>query len=320
MFPHLHGSKDTLSLFLLEKSRNHDTIKYANVKVEKSMLDNFEFFDDEPIKNIITCLHYKFDKVVFFGEKKILDDRRNFTENFLYKYCNVKKVIFIEISGSNPNTVVSTIMSTIQNERKEQNDCYFDITGGEGLALFAFGTLAKELHVPVHMYDIPKDELLELDSRNDNCISKTVPTQHIPLNLEMLIEMHGGQINTTMAKGFKHQHTADDLCSIQSLWDLSHQFLREWNQFANFLAEYAQEMNVALDFITVRNGIAKRSCLSIKKLCRLLDACANKGILYNVSHTADLFCFSYCSKFVKKCMCDSGSVLEQYTFLQEKTP
>lgn len=282
------------------------------------MLINFEFFDDEPIENVITCLHHKFDKVVFFGEKKMLDGRKDYTEQFLRKHCNVKKVSFIEISDSNPNNVVKTMMSAIQDERNKQNDCYFDITGGEGLSLFAFGAIAKELHVPVHMYDIVKDELLEFDKKNDNCISKNVPSQYTPLNLEKLIEMHGGQINTTMSKSFKHEHNSNDLRNIQSLWDLSHQFSREWNQFGNFLAEYAQEMDVSIDLATVRNGIANRTRLSLKKLYRILDACSDTGVLCNFSHTNDYISFSYCSDFVKKCMCDSGSVLEQYTFLQER--
>ena len=127
------------------------------------MIANFEFFDEEPIENIITCLHYKFDKVIFFGEKKFLEERKRETETFLLKYCNVKQVLFIEISCTNPNDVIKTMRTVIVNEQSMGNDCYFDITGGEGLSLFAFGVLSNELTVPVHMYDIVKDELLEFD-------------------------------------------------------------------------------------------------------------------------------------------------------------
>jgi len=281
------------------------------------MIVNFEFFDDEPIENVITCLHYKFDKVIFFGEKSVLEGRTDYTEKFLVKHCNVKTVEFIEISASKPAKVVHTMKNTIDRERNAHNDCYFDITGGEGLSLFAFGAVSTELNVPVHMYDVVDDELLELGKDEDRSISKNVPVQNIRLDLEKLIEMHGGKINTRMNKDFKHQHTATDLQHIQALWDLSQMFSREWNQFAMFLAGWAQEANVALDLDTVREGIAKRNRLSISKLCRILDACADAGVLCNVSHTDGYFHFSYASDFVKKCMCDAGSVLEQYTFLQE---
>lgn len=282
------------------------------------MIVIFEFFDDEPIENVITCLHYKFDKVIFFGEKNILDGRTDYTEKFLKRYCSVNDVEFIEISASKPAKVVKTMKNAIERERNAHNACYFDITGGEGLSLFAFGAVSTELSVPVHMYDVIDDELLELAKDGERCISQNVPVQNIRLDLEKFIEMHGGKINTHMSKDFKHQHTPTDLQHIQALWNLSHQFSREWNQFAMFLAGWAQELHVSLDLDTVRKGIAKRNRLSIGKLNRMLDACADAGVLCNVSHVDGYFHFSYSSEFVKKCMCDAGSVLEQYTYLLER--
>lgn len=282
------------------------------------MIVNFEFFDDEPIENVTTCLHYKFDKVIFFGDKNVLDGRKDYTEKFLKTHCNVKDVTFIEISASKPNKVISTMTKAIEREQRQGNDCYFDITGGEGLSLFAFGAISKDLDIPVHMYDIEKDELCEFKNNSDICISNNVPAQNIHLNLEKYIEMHGGKINPYLNKDYKHQHTENDLKHIQSLWDLSHQFLREWNQFSNFLSQCAQELHVTLDLDTVRNGIANRNRLSISKVNLILDACADAGVLYDVSHSNGYFRFSYASDFVMRCMCVSGDVLEQYTYLQER--
>lgn len=281
------------------------------------MIVNFEFFDEEPIENVITCLHHKIDKVIFFGERKILEGRRKYTEDFLRSHCNVTDVDFIEISASKPNKIIDTMKRAIEWERKQNNDCYFDITGGEGLSLFAFGAVSKDLDVPVHMYDIEKDELCEFKNATGQCISNDVPAQNIHLNLEKYIEMHGGKINPYLNKNYKHQHTEADLQHIQTLWDLSHQFSREWNQLANFLSQYAQEPHVSLDFATVRAGIETRRALSINKIIRILDACSDAGILYNVTHANGTFTFSYVSDLVMRCMCVSGDVLEQYTFLQE---
>ena len=38
------------------------------------MITNFEFFDEEAIENVITCLHFKMDRVIFFGEKELLKE------------------------------------------------------------------------------------------------------------------------------------------------------------------------------------------------------------------------------------------------------
>ena len=32
---------------------------------------NIEFFDETSIENLITCLHYKMDKTIYIGYKKI---------------------------------------------------------------------------------------------------------------------------------------------------------------------------------------------------------------------------------------------------------
>ena len=56
---------------------------------------NFEFLDRTPIENVITCLNYSIDKVIFFGYQEVIDVEKSKTERFLIKYCGVKKVVFL---------------------------------------------------------------------------------------------------------------------------------------------------------------------------------------------------------------------------------
>lgn len=283
------------------------------------MIINFEFLDQEPIENIITCLHYKVDKVVFFGDKDIIIEKKNRTERFLKKYCKVGEVEFKEISDTDLSGVVEVMRNAINKEREQGNECYFDVTGGEGLTLLAFGMLSKELQVTMHRYDVEKDEILEFDKDYTERISKKVPSQHIRLNLDKLIEMHGGVISYKHNKSYKEQHDAGDMADIQKLWKINQRFEKEWNQFAMFLARYAQDMMVDLSADIVNADIkARRSIGSTKKLSQILDACGEVGVLRNVKHERGRYSFTYKNEFVKSCMCDSGSVLEQYTFLQEQ--
>ena len=57
------------------------------------MVVNFEFLGGEPIENLITCMNFKVDKVVFFGYHKVMEEQKARTEKFLKKYCEVKIVI-----------------------------------------------------------------------------------------------------------------------------------------------------------------------------------------------------------------------------------
>ena len=47
------------------------------------MTVNFEFLGNEPIENLITCMNYKMDKVVFFGYDDVIAEQRKNTEDFL---------------------------------------------------------------------------------------------------------------------------------------------------------------------------------------------------------------------------------------------
>lgn len=284
------------------------------------MIINFEFLDEEPIENIITCLHYKVDKVVFFGEKVRIDEKKNSIERFLKKYCNVKeRPEFLEISNTDLDAVVNVMRNAINLERKQNNECYFDVTGGEGLALLAFGMLSRELKVPMHMYDVEKDELLEFDKDYAERISKNVPSQSVRMNLDKLIEMHGGVISYKHNKGYKGCHSEKDKADIRKLWKLKERFEKEWNQFTMFLARHAQMMTVELSVETVSEDISTRKGIkNLTKLNQILDALAEVEMIRNLKYGNGSYSFTYKSEFVKSCLCDSGSVLEQYTFLQEQ--
>ena len=282
------------------------------------MITNFEFFDEEAIENVITCLHFKMDRVIFFGEKEMLKEHKDETKNFLKRHCNVKEVLFYEIASDNPNQVIKTMQTVIQEEMNKGNECYFDLTGGEGLSLFAFGALSKELHVPVHMYDIANNKFLEFNVETNGGIQKNVTTQQVQFDLEKLIEMHGGKINHHMSKSFKMQHSPEVLKDVEAMWKISHQFMKEWNQYCNFLAENSEELTLQKDVISVRKDLENRSTLNISKLNRMLDACAQAGLLKNLVHANGNYRFTYKNEYVKSCLCDSGSILEQYVYLQEQ--
>ena len=58
------------------------------------MVVNFEFLGMESVENVITCMHYKVDKVVYFGYPEMVSAKKERTERFLRKRCKVKEVVF----------------------------------------------------------------------------------------------------------------------------------------------------------------------------------------------------------------------------------
>ena len=51
------------------------------------MIVNIEFFDAEPIENVMTSLNFKIDKTIYFGYDDVMEKQKKSTERFLKKYC-----------------------------------------------------------------------------------------------------------------------------------------------------------------------------------------------------------------------------------------
>lgn len=119
---------------------------------------NIEFFDEASIENLITCLHYKMDKIIFIGYKKYMTgDKKRIAEDFLKKRCNVKKVDYKNVNEYNPKEILGVLEQVLEEERA--NLCYFDLTGGEDLILAAMGMLSEGYQIPLHKYDVEHEKL-----------------------------------------------------------------------------------------------------------------------------------------------------------------
>ena len=141
------------------------------------MVVNFEFLGDEPIENIITCLNFKIDKVVFLGYSNKIKQYKTMTTKYLKDYCGVKEVVFRELPQKDMNSILKIMRQEIEIEINQNNKVYFDITGGEYMILVAFGMLSKELNVPIHMYDVPTNQLIELSENEKININQGVESE-----------------------------------------------------------------------------------------------------------------------------------------------
>ena len=83
------------------------------------MTVNFEFLGQEPIENIITCMNYKMDKVVYFGYDDVIKEQRKHTEDFLKKHCGVREVSFFSMSHNDLKSVLKTMRAEIERENKQ---------------------------------------------------------------------------------------------------------------------------------------------------------------------------------------------------------
>lgn len=161
-----------------------------------------EFLDKEPIENVITCIDYKIDKVIFIGEQEDIQfekDEKIYTSSlkwFLKTICHVETIRYQKIPHYDLQGIINTLKKVIESEKSEGNRVFFDVTGGKEIPMIAIGILSKIMETPMHIYDIPTGKLMELEEGAKESISE-VGIRHNPkikLTLESMIRLYGGII------------------------------------------------------------------------------------------------------------------------------
>lgn len=282
---------------------------------------NFEFLDNDAIENIITAMHYKMDKIVFFGEQESIDRNKKKTVNFLNKYCGINDVEFYAISQKNINSAKAQMERAIRKHNPVLNKLYFDITGGESIALVAFGMLSQQLNLPMHMFDVETDELIELKGGMYS-ISSCVPKQSVKLDIERYIEMQGGTINYNLHKNHKVLDSKYSVNMIEGMWQICKKHHDIWNHFANFLRDklprFGLIVNIPKSYFEPHMLASKGKFNNPQKLYSILKELEEIGAIVDLDYsTNDLF-FAYENEEIRQCLCEGGAILELHTYNNAK--
>ena len=298
----------------------------------------FEFLSREPIENVITAMNFQVDKLVFFGNHEAIISQKEKTEKFLRKYCAVQSIVFLPLSGSNLQSVLQIMRKEIELELSKNAKLFFDITGGESLMLVAFGMLSREYETPMHMYDIYKGKLLELNAdkldaeiakRNvskreeHKGISSIATKRLVPMTLDKLIEMHGGVINYKLQKEIKEVPNEESREDILKIWKVMKLHSEHWNPLSEFLRENMspdEEGRVYRKESTVLKALADSSnkLKSTHKFYQIMEDLARAGAILDLKHSEEKYQFRFKNKAIKGYLWDGGSILELYSYLQEK--
>jgi len=286
------------------------------------MIVNFEFLGNEPIENVITCMNYKIDKVVYFGYQEVIEAQKKATELFLRNHCGVKEIIFHAVSHTDLQSILKAMRKEIELEKAQKNKIYFDITGGESLILVAFGMLSEVYNTPMHQFDVRRDALLELEEGAKGSISQDVPEQQVQFDIDNYIELRGGRVNYRMHKAVKEIDAPEFLDDVEKLWGVAKKHWNFWNPFSNFLRTNmnpGEGLVVDVKESAVLRGLAesKNQLKKIKKLNEIVDDLAAIGALKRVKRENGRYGFSFKDSFIKDCLWDGGSILELYTYQKE---
>lgn len=284
---------------------------------------NIEFLDDDPIENVITCMNFKIDKTIFFGDEEVIQRQRDKTRKFLKKYCAVKSVEFIVVPPTNLNKCIQIIRTNVMKEVEAGNQVYFDVVGGESLVMVAFGMLANELNAPIHMYDVDEDRLIEYEAYSGAPLSASVERRKVKMDVKTFIEMQGGSVNMQLHKSLKNENDEEFQQRVKAIWEMVKKYKKLWNPFSHFLRssmqcehglQVCERINSLSSSLRANNNAMK----TVAKLEEMLRALERAQVIENLSF-ADGYCrFAYVSEQMKEMVWDGGAIFELHTYFEEK--
>lgn len=284
---------------------------------------NMEFFDRDPIENLITCLNFEMDKVVYFGHSDLMtSERQKNTERILRELCGVRQVEFHVVSQRDLYSVVERMTEVLKREQK--NNCFFDLTGGEELIAVAIGILAKEHRIPMHLFDVESGKLHMLNKRELPGIEEMVERRQIQLTLDDIIGFRGGRIS------YKHQKMSKSNLDnevfrglVEKMWDIAKDVPEKWNAISSVFKDctkYERDtLNVSVGMDRLMTMVVRRRDLdTIGEFTGYLQRLQQAGILTGLQITDQQISYSYSTETLRECLLDAGCLLELRTYYNRK--
>ena len=282
------------------------------------MIVNIEFFDVEPIENVITNLNYEMDKTIFFGYEEIMQPHQKTVETFLKKECKVREVEFHAVDRFDLMAIMKAIANVTRHEQAQGNRVYFDLTGGESLILVAFGILSQEFSAPMFMFDVTTNELIEFCC-SGNSIGGVATPRPMKLNLDQFVSLYNGKINYRQHKVFKEM-SLDGASDIERMWKLSREFGDKWVHYSSILRKFPPDADLMVEVEKEKFQTEFRKhhrAGNIKEFHTFMHRCSHLGFVKLYAAGKNGYKFRYKNAAIKQLFWDSGSILEMYTFLME---
>lgn len=284
---------------------------------------NIEFFVLDPIENLITCLNFKMDKVIYFGHSDVMTSyRQKHTERILREVCGVKAVEFHVVSQRNLQSVVERMEEVLK--REEAHNCYFDLTGGEELIAVAMGILSRDYKTPMHLFDVESGKLHMLNKWELPGIEEAVESRKIELTLDDIVGFRGGKISYRHQKMSKSNLDTEGFETIvNKLWEILKPEPDKWNAMSKIFQDCvnceSEHVKVSAGQKKLKSTIAKyRQFDGVDEFVDYLRRLEGAGALEQLKVTPEAVSYSYISEPMRECLLDAGCLLELRTYYNRK--
>ncbi len=282
----------------------------------------FEFLSNEPLDNVITCMNYMLDRVVFFGYQNLISAQKKSLDNFLRNKCQVISVDYCIVSPDDYSDILQKMDAAFKTEIEAGNKIYFDITGGESLILVAFGNLSSRYDASIHYYDVMENRIFELDNGATGSICRDVTARRLSMTIADFVMLAGGVINMDMHKPEKNYFSQQDFEDVDAIWRIISNHKSKWSTLSTFIRGFLQTENND-NLLVAKKGVNTRRSLensnvadkvSYEEIVKLIHELEQARLVSNVKINDSQFTYRYKNQIIKSCIEITGNALEMKTY------
>lgn len=279
---------------------------------------DIEFFSDDPMDNVLSCLKFDFPKVIFLGYAEEDMDRaaKSTVAAFLKsEKIGVKSLEFIALPEGKLDKIEAALIDIVQRETAAGNQCYFDLTGGEELALAAAGVVSDELDVPMHEIDLLEDEV-RIQARPE--LYTDLTKRDYRLNIEEYLNLHEGVVEVHMLKKKNKNHRSPERkARIQLLYKVANEMGKKWNRICLALAKLCSGQGETIYAVEKELKAAARVIHEpVEVFWDNLEQLQQKGVLKRCVWEGAMATVEFYDGQDREILCDPGAVLEHMTYWQ----
>lgn len=203
-----------------------------------------EFYDKVAIENIAGAMLCSADKIILVGDKKNKMERsRKIYQNILDNRGVNTTVSHMCINRNNLQNIVEVLTEIISADE----NCIFDLTGGEDLYLVAVGILMNKFEgkIQCHRFNFINNVLYDCDADGNVC--STLP---FVISVDENVGMYGGKIVRDQNQPL---HTYpwdlnDDLAhDVELMWEICRINTGGWNLYTGILGLICEKVHIGDD-------------------------------------------------------------------------
>ena len=277
-----------------------------------------EFFDGVSMDNMASCLAIKPDKVIFIGVNTLMEKQKAAYSRLAESHGLNVEFEYREIPRNNIKKITEVLSDIAENEE----ECIFDLTGGEDLVLVAMGIVFERYKntrkLQMHRFNIKECAIYDCD--NDGVL----PDIKLPeISCADNITLYGGSIvpydgekgtyDWDFNDGFKND--------IKNMWEICKRNPGLWNSQITTIYYIVKASTVKDDNLCV--SASKKNVEARMKADKytftwvhgIAKALSQKGLINNLEESDEIISFAFKNEQIKMCLTKEGTVLELIVLL-----